>query len=158
VHIDVIGVGASPYDHMNAIPNYPVVGVDVRVKATASDRSGKLKFFNLRSQLGWLFREALDPANNTGIMIPPDPRLKADLCAIKWSVSGITIKIESREDTIDRLGRSADWASAIFLANIDTPKATFAYRPRRQEQEYDPYAFEGVHNRDEVAYDPYRNL
>lgn len=158
VHIDVIGVGASPYDHMNAIPHYPVVGVDVRQVANAKDKSGLLSFFNLRSQIGWQFRELLDPDNNTGIMIYPDPRLKADLCCIKWSAEGRTIRVESRDDTIARLQRSPDWASAIFLAAMTTPKETFKVRETRRGQVYDPYADIGVLNRQTKEYNPYDKM
>lgn len=162
VHIDVIGVGASPYDHMNAIPNYPVIGVDVRHTATCKDKSGLLSFFNLRSQLGWLFREMLDPDNNTGVMLPPDPRLKADLCCIKWDADGRTIRVESREDTIDRLDRSPDWASAIFLAAIDTPKKMFALREAGGKKYYDPYKEiderAGVLTASSKPYNPYDNM
>lgn len=158
VHIDVIGVGASPYDHMNAIPNYPVVGVDVRQKATRTDRSGLLSFFNLRSQIGWLFRELLDPANNTGIAIYPDPRLKMELCCIKWSAEGRTIRVESREDIIDRLGFSPDRAASIFLAAMDTPKTQFLLRNRHPKQVYDPYESMGVHDADKKPYNPYDNI
>lgn len=158
VHIDVIGVGASPYDHMNEIPHYPVIGVDVRKKATCQDKSGMLTFFNLRSQIGWLFREMLDPDNNTGIMIPPDPRLKADLCCIKWELKTRTIKVESREDIIDRLGRSSDWASAVFLAAMETPKAMFKLHDTAERRTHDPYADIGVHSGKSAPYNPYDNL
>lgn len=158
VHVDVIGVGAAVYDHMAAIPNYPVIGVDVRQKATRKDKSGLLSFFNLRSQIGWLFRELLDPDNNTGIAIYPDPRLLSDLCSIKWSADGRTIQVESREDIIERLGRSPDWASAIFLAAIDTPKAMFHVRETRRGQTYDPYADMGMHSPEQKPYNPYDNI
>lgn len=162
VHIDAIGVGSSPFDIMNNIPNYPVIGVDVRNKATTSDKSGKLKFFNLRSQIAWLFREALDPSNNTGIQLPPDSRLKSDLCAIKWSLSGMTVKVESREDIYDRIKRSPDWASAIFLANIDTPKMMFALAGARasnyRAQVYDPYQGMSAHSEEKREYNPYENM
>ncbi len=158
VHIDVIGVGASPYDHMNSIPNYPVIGVDVRVKATSTDKSGKLTLFNTRSQLGWQFREMLDPANNTGVMLPPDPRLKADLCAIKWELRGLTIKVESREETMERLGRSPDYASAVFLARIETPKATFTLLRTASKTQYDPYENIGALTSTQKEYNPYDNV
>lgn len=162
VHIDVIGVGASPYDIMNSIPGYPVIGVDVRNKPTSSDKSGKLHFKNLRSQIGWLFREMLDPANNTGIALPPDSRLKSDLCAIKWSVSGMTILVESREDIMARLKRSPDWASAIFLAAIDTPKAVFKLAntgsSSYQAMTYDPYQGVSAHSGRHKDYSPYDSI
>jgi hypothetical protein len=80
VHIDVIGVGASPYDFLvqNSVQ---AIGVNVSNAALGTDKSGMLHFFNLRSQLWWMMREALDPANNTGAALPPNPRLKADLTA-----------------------------------------------------------------------------
>lgn len=162
VHIDAIGVGASPYDIMNGIKGYPVVGVDVRNKADRTDKSGKLRFKNLRTQIGWLFREMLDPENNTGIALPPDPRLKADLCAIKWELKGFTIYVESREDIVDRLKRSADWASAVFLAAIDTPKLAFALAQSRaqsyQAQTYDPYQNMGALTSEKKEYNPYDHI
>lgn len=162
VHIDIIGVGASPYDVMNGIRGYPIVGVDVRVKADRTDKSGKLRFFNMRSQLGWLFREMLDPANNTGIQLPPDPRLKSDLCCIKWSVSGMTIKVEGRDDIYDRLKRSPDWASAVFLAAIDTPKAVFRMAntgaSNYKAMTYDPYQGVGMLTSKKKEYNPYDNM
>lgn len=80
IHIDVIGVGSSPYDFLNDM-RQQVIGVNVSEAATGLDKSGRLRFKNQRSELWWRMREALDPANNTGICLPPDPRLLADLCA-----------------------------------------------------------------------------
>lgn len=76
----MIGVGASPYDFLNEA-GQQVAGVNVSESPTAMDRSRRIGFKNLRSQLWWKFREALDPEANTGIALPPDPRLLADLYA-----------------------------------------------------------------------------
>jgi hypothetical protein len=121
IHIDVIGVGASPYDFLKDAGQH-VLGINVSEAALGRDKTGLLEFFNRRSELWWKMREALDPAENNGIALPPDPRLKADLCAPKWSLSGRKIKVESREDIVDRIGRSPDFASACILALIETPK------------------------------------
>lgn len=120
-HIDVIGVGSSPYDFLNNA-NQPVIGVNVSEKALGTDKSGRLRFLNQRSELWWRMREALDPANNTGIALPPDNRLRADLCAPTWEVQGPIIKVEGREEILKRIGRSPDAGSAYILALIDTPK------------------------------------
>ena len=136
IHIDVIGVGSSPYDFLNNA-NQQVMGVNVSEKSLGTDQSGRLGFFNQRSELYWRMREALDPANNTGICLPPDRQLLADLCAPKWSVSGPKIKVEGRDEIISRIGRSPDWASAYCLALIDTPKRGVRDRIR---VEHDPYA------------------
>lgn len=139
-HIDVIGVGSSPYDFLNDSRQH-VIGVNVSEKATGTDKSGRLRFFNQRSELWWKFREALDPANNTGIMLPNDQRLHADLCAPTWELQGSTVKVESREEIVKRIGRSPDWASAYVLALMDTPKMRDIekFKPKRS-QGHDPYA------------------
>ena len=87
-------------------------------------------------------REALDPVNNTGIALPPDPRLLADLTAPTWSLSGATLKVASREDIIEKIGRSPDFGSAYVLALMDTPKrsAVDAIDQVRSRLNYDPYA------------------
>ena len=143
LHIDVIGVGASPYDFLNNARQH-VVGVNVAEKSLGLDASGRLRFANLRSELWWRAREALDPAANTGIAIPPDPRLRADLCAPTWALQGPSIKVESRDEIVDRIGRSPDFASAFCLALIDTPKIEHAHSIIRgardfKRREYDPY-------------------
>lgn len=120
IFIDVIGVGSSPYDFLTQA-QLDVIGVNVSEKATATSKAGNLRFFNLRSQLWWQMREALDPANNTGIALPDDPVLKADLCAPTWSMSGPLVKVESREAIVERIGRSPDHGTAYVLALMDAP-------------------------------------
>lgn len=123
IHLDVIGVGASPYDVLNEA-GQPVYGINVSERATSTDRSGRLTFFNLRTQLWWQMREALDPDAETGICLPPDPELAKELCAPRWELSGTTIKVESRDDIVKRVGRSPDRASAVVLALMETPKVS----------------------------------
>jgi hypothetical protein len=69
IHIDVIGVGASPYDTLNGM-GQQVLGINVSEKSVRKDKSGRLGFFNQRSQLWWEMREALDPANDKGVALP----------------------------------------------------------------------------------------
>lgn len=141
IHIDVIGVGASPYDFLRQA-NLQVIGVNVSEAATGTDKSGRLGFINQRSEDWWRMREALDPSNNTGIALPPDPELLADLCAPKWSLQGARIKVESREEIVARIGRSPDRASAVLLALRHTPLwADMGLGAHSQTQQpYDPYA------------------
>lgn len=141
VHIDVIGVGASPYDFL-VTAKQPVYGINVAEKSLARDRSGRLSFANQRSQLWWQMREALDPANNTGACLPPSKQLLSDLCAPRWNLRGATIEVESRDEIIKRIGRSPDWASAYCLALIDTPKLDHkvAESVRKRRTEHNPYA------------------
>ncbi|CCJ48960.1 terminase family protein [Bordetella parapertussis] len=140
IHLDVIGVGASPYDFLNEA-GQQVVGVNVAESAVGTDKSGRLRFKNLRSELWWRMREALDPTNNTGIALPPDSRLLADLTAPTWSLSGATLKVASREDIIEKIGRSPDFGSAYVLALMDTPKRSVVEAMgQRRRRDYDPYA------------------
>lgn len=139
-HIDVIGVGASPFDILRGA-GQPAFGINVSEKASGPDRTGRLTFFNKRSELWWRVRELLDPQYDQGACLPPDQELLAELCAPKWELSGMTIKVESRDDIIDRVGRSPDRASAVILAAIDTPKIDNlrVSKGRSEVLAYDPY-------------------
>lgn len=143
IHIDVIGVGASPYDFLKEA-NQQVIGVNVSESATGLDKSGRLRFKNLRSELWWRMREALDPVSNTGIALPPDPRILADLCAPTWSLAGALVSVASRDEIIAKIGRSPDFGSALCLALIDTPKRSLLpfmqNSARKNVLDYNPYA------------------
>jgi hypothetical protein len=152
-HIDVIGVGASPYDFLDQA-GQDVVGVNVSEASVERDKSGKLGFYNLRSQLVWRMREALDPEANNGIALPPDPRLLADLCAYTWRLRNTVIYVESREEIEKRIGRSPDWASAAILALIDTPKKRVFLETQRKVREQGDYNPLNVRVRND--YDPFR--
>jgi hypothetical protein len=145
-HVDVIGVGASPYDFL-VQANQPAVGVDVRNKSLVTDKSGLLTFYNLRSELWWKFRELLDPTNNYGVALPPDKELKAELCTPKWKSVGREIQVQSREEIIDNLKRSVDKATAVILAAIETPKL-----------EHVSGQGDGTRNSGNRPYDPYENF
>lgn len=139
IHIDVIGVGASPYDFLHNA-GLQVIGVNVSEGSVGSDRSGRLTFTNLRSELWWKFREILDPANNLYPALPPDRNLRTELAAPKWKLNGSTIYVESREEIVKRIGRSPDRATACILAAVRTPKMqpgrTRAHAEARRS--YDP--------------------
>lgn len=159
IHIDVIGVGSSPYDFLMQA-NQQVLGVNVAEKSTATDKSGRLTFFNLRAEWWWRMREALDPEANNAIALPPDARLMADLCAPTWGLRGAAIIVESREKILDRIGRSPDYASAVILALMNTPKEQSLFKDARTpSREYDPYSarvLRGVEANGPTRYDPYR--
>lgn len=140
INIDIIGVGSSPYDSLRRA-GAQVWGVNVAESARGTDKSGALTFFNLRSELWWRLREALDPVADTGIALPPDPELLAEMCAPRWSMSGKTVKVESRDEIVKRVGRSPDKATAVVLGLIDQPKRrALAATGRDEVMEYDPYA------------------
>lgn len=149
VHIDIIGWGASPYDFLKSNEVH-VIGVNNARASGELTIDGLLGFANIRAQLYWQLREALDPINDTGIALPPDRKLKADLCAPTWKLTPRGILVESKEDIIKRLGRSTDRGDAVTLSNINTPKRALMrelqkesegrqYNPRqRLERKYNP--------------------
>lgn len=148
VHIDVVGVGTSPYDYLNdnGVHVIPVNGAARDRDAT--DRTGIFKFMNMRSQLWWRMREALDPENGALIALPDDADLLADLAAPLWRLGPSGIAVESKDEIIKRLKRSPDRGDAVVYANMATPKRKTVVGPLdltteaalRASQEYDPYA------------------
>lgn len=120
IHLDVIGVGASPFDIMRAA-KFQIQGVNVSERATGPDRTGRLMFYNQRAQWWWAMRDLLDPEADTGIALPPDRELLADLSAPKWFMRGALVAVEGREDIMKRIGRSPDVGTAYILACMSTP-------------------------------------
>ncbi len=155
IHVDVIGIGASVYDHLKA--NYQVIAINAAEKAPGLDKSGMLTFANVRSWMWWQFREALDPNSNLGIALPPDKRLIADLTTPRFEKRGTAIYVESREDLLKaaRLGRSPDWGTATVQAWVRTPRRVDLERMKNPQGQtashHDPYAGMGG-----GSYDPYR--
>lgn len=145
VNLDAIGIGSSVLDHLR--------GNDVTVKALVGseashgrDKTGSLGFVNLRSEWWWRMREALDPSGGEEIALPPDPRLKGDLCALRWKLTARGIQVEPKSDAkvIERLGRSPDRGdAAVYALAYDTPdrlrrgrQATS--RPMQANRKYSP--------------------
>lgn len=130
VHIDVVGWGASAYDFLNTndIQTIPINGAE---KAQGVTADGTLSFVNLRAELWWRMREELDPTNPYPIALPPDPKLKADLCAPRWKLTAAGIQVESKEEIRKRIGRSPDRGDAVCMARIITGKRD---REKRRER------------------------
>ena len=145
IHIDVVGVGGSPYDFLNHA-KFQIVAVNGGAKeGTEGYRSqGGLQFANWKAYLWWAMREDLDPTNNRGIALPPDPQLKKDLAAPLWKHQGGRIVVESREDIIKRIGRSPDWGSAYVLARLSTPRISQLQQGQQAALGHDPLAVLGL--------------
>ena len=143
IAIDVVGVGASPYDLLRQARQhvYPVVA---GATARALPKGHALRFANMRSQIWWQLREALDPACERRIALPPDRKLLADLTAPTWKPVSDAIQVASREDIIKRIGRSPDLGSAVVMALMDLAKravidATMRGGSPRSALDHDPY-------------------
>ena len=121
IHVDVIGIGASVGDHLEAFVGQRMVPVNAAAATAARDFSGKLSFANRRAELWWRMREALAPERAAKVALPPDQRLFADLTAPHYRVTARGILVEEKEAIKKRLGRSPDRGDAVVLAAIRTP-------------------------------------
>jgi hypothetical protein len=113
IGVDAIGVGGSALDHLI---EHQAIGVNFGAGSEKTDKSGKFKFANIRSEAYWTFREALDPDYGATMALPVDKELLGDLCAPKWFIRTGKIYIESKEEIIKRLHRSPDCADSVVLA------------------------------------------
>jgi len=118
-------VGASVYDWLSDSGKVSVQAINSASKSEATDKSGKLTFVNLRAEMLWKLREALDPEHGEGLMLPPGNEIVADLCSAHWEFRRGGVQIESKEDIKKRIGRSPDVGDAIALAFYFKPSATF---------------------------------
>jgi hypothetical protein len=99
---------------------------------------------NKRAEAWWKFREELDPDQPDGsaIALPPDPELRADLCALTWSLKARGILLESKDELRKRLGRSPGKGDAVVMAWSEgnraamqraAPKKPFVRPPNRPD-------------------------
>ena len=110
------GLGASVYDILKS-DNVPLLHpITVGGKTTARDKSGELKFANVRAAMWWNMRELLDPNGDNEVMLPDHPMLIGDLTAPKWTITrdGV-ILIESKDSIRKRIGRSTDYGDSCCL-------------------------------------------
>ena len=155
VQIDIVGPGASVYDHLvsNGIQAVAMNGAE---SSSATDRSGKLRFANKRAEWWWAMREALDPGrpphapggpgplrsgSHGEIALPPDRALLSDLAAPRWKLTARGVRVEGKEEIVKRLGRSPDRGDAAVYALKATPRRRERgpRRYERAERGYDPH-------------------
>jgi hypothetical protein len=115
------GYGGSAYDHLKG-NEISVVAHKGAAESLARSVDRQLGFYNKRSEVLWRFREALDPSQEGGsrVALPDDQELLADLTAATWKPvgmkGGMAVKAETKEDIVDRLGRSPDKGDAVMMA------------------------------------------
>lgn len=125
VNIDCTGGwGGAAYEQLRTL-GVPCLRLVMSEASEARDRSGSLGFVNRRAELYWRCREWLDPANGHDAALPPDPLLRADLCAARWKVvrgqagRGGRIQIDDKQAQARRLGRSPDRGDSLVYALED---------------------------------------
>lgn len=130
VSIDTIGEGAGVYsrcvENENSQNRQYIISCKYSEGAKNSsgkeltDLTGQHRFLNMRAYLFWAVRDWLNPKNNTGAMLPPDPQFDEEASEIRWAFrSDGKIQIEAKEEIKKRIGRSPDKFDA--LANTFYP-------------------------------------
>lgn len=123
--IDTLGIGEGVTSKLremwekDQIQERPIAFVG-SASTDLRNQSREYGFTNARSAAWWMVREALDPQNDTGAILPPDLDLVADLTAPTWSISSTgkppLIKVEPKKDVKLKLGRSPDFGDAVAMA------------------------------------------
>lgn len=110
------GWGGSARDHLKTHHQITAVPIVFSAAGNGKDPATGLEYHNLRAQMYWQFRTALDPDNGEDVVLPPGARIVAQLTAAHWKPRTGKILIESKEDIRERLGSSPDDADAIVMA------------------------------------------
>ena len=130
----------------------PAISVVFSEKTGAVDEKTKIEFANVRAEMYWQFRDALDPKSGEQIELPPDARVLAEGVAPRWKLQGGKIYIESKEEIRKRLGSSTDWWDAIVIAwhirkqglfRLQAGKSGAAQGRRSQVDDGNPFAIDG---------------
>lgn len=110
------GWGGGVRSHLKSAHDIDCAAVIFSAGSNRKAKDGKFGFKNLRADMYWSFREALDPEEGDEIMLPPDPRLKAELTAARFKIVGTDYQIEDKEAVRQRIGSSPDKADATVIA------------------------------------------
>lgn len=138
INLDIIGIGTAAYDELVKVRYerlddgtevrrsrsgkmrsavYPINFGSTEGIKDLTDKTGKLGFVNIRAHAFWCLREVIDPANNTGFVLPPDSDLMQELTAHRFSVQLGKILIIGKDRVVEKIGHSPDCADAVVYAN-----------------------------------------
>jgi len=124
------GWGSGVKSHLKTAHDLECASVVFSAGSAMRTKDGKLGYLNLRAQMYWQFREALDPEDGDEIMLPPDQKMAAQLAAARYTVKGDRIKLEDKEEIKDRIGSSPDDADAVVIAWLRRKAALKRDRPK----------------------------
>ena len=132
------GWGGSARDHLRTHHQVDMVPIVFSGAGTGIDANTRLGYFNLRAEMYWKFRLALDPSNGENIALPPGERILAQLTAARWTPKTGKIVIESKDDIRSRLGSSPDESDAVVMAWHVRNRAYKARKPVAVERSHRP--------------------
>ena len=106
--VDEIGLGAGVVDRLRQLGCRGLTPVNVSRAPHRKDL-----FQNLRAELAWQFREALERGE---VALPDDDGLLAELSALRYDYDTYgRIRLEQKDEMRRRIGRSPDRADAAIL-------------------------------------------
>lgn len=123
------GYGGNTYAKLTE-NNIPVSAHKGSRGSHKKSKDGLYEFANMRAEVWWAFREALDPDQPGGsrVCLPKSSRLFSDLTAPLYSIKRMTVQLETKEDLCKRLGRSPDEGDAVVNAWSDGDKIENSYQ------------------------------
>lgn len=99
-----------------SFPTLPVRPVPFGNGSQYKDKTGRLEMINLRAEMYWRLKEALDPSSGEVLLLPDDRQLLTELCSIRWKAVGNgKAQVEAKRDIKKRIGRSTDRADAVAM-------------------------------------------
>lgn len=111
------GWGSGVKSHLKNAHDLECASIVFSKGSESRTADGKLGFLNLRAQMYWRIREALDPETGDDLMLPPDPKLGAQLAAHRYKiVRKDKIQIEDKEEIKLRVGSSPDESDSVVMA------------------------------------------
>lgn len=129
-----------------------VIGIVNSEASGACDPNTGIFYYNLRAEMQWEFRLALNPHSGENIKLPPGQKIIAEGAAAKWHLKGGKIIVQDKGEIRKELGSSPDIWDAICNAwyirgrGLAKIKHGVTGRPKwaDQVQEADPHAIDGV--------------
>lgn len=114
--IDAVGEGAGVYSRSKE-QDVHCFGVKGSFSAKGlHDKTGERTFENMRAYIYWCIRDALDPAFEGDLALPPVDELTQDLTEIHFSLkSNGNIIVEKKEIIKTRIGRSPDYGDSLSM-------------------------------------------
>jgi hypothetical protein len=113
-YVDALGEGAGVYSRLT---EQKVNAICVKYSFSAkdlTDLTGQRTFANMRAYIYWAMRDALDPAFDGDLALPPIDELTQDLTETRFKVrSNGDIIIEEKDEIKKRLKRSPDYGDAV---------------------------------------------
>jgi len=109
------GWGSSALTHLKTHLKLTAIGIDPSSAASRRSKCGKYGFINMRAQMHWQLREALNPVTGDNLELPPDEELAQELAAPEYDVTLRGIQIQDKKEIKKLLGRSPDRSDATIL-------------------------------------------